>query len=168
VAGTAARFVALMNERAAALGMACTRYAFPSGFVDAGNYSCADDLAELASVDIRQPRIAALSRLATAAVPFPIKGGRLFLANNNPLVLSHYPGITGLKTGYTLAAGECLVATARRDGVHLVAVVLHSPNPGAQAQALLDAGFAAVHAAHRRAPATAPGGTIATPATAKE
>ncbi len=74
VAGTAARFVALMNERAAALGMGCTRYAFPSGFVDAGNYSCADDLAELASVDIRQPRIASLSRLATVAVPLPDQG----------------------------------------------------------------------------------------------
>ena len=146
VAGTAGRFVTLMNERAAQLGMGCTRYAFPSGFVDAHNYSCAADLAELASVDIRQPRISSLSRLSTVAVPFPIKGGRLFLANNNPLVLTHYPGITGLKTGWTVAAGECLVATAERRGVRLGVVLLHSPNPAAQGRALLDAGFAALGA----------------------
>ena len=114
VAGSVTRFVALMNARAAALGMACTRYAFPSGFVDTDNYSCADDLAELASVDIGEPRIEELSRQATVAVPFPIKGGKLFVTNNNPLVLAHYPGITGLKTGWTIAAGECLVVTARR------------------------------------------------------
>ncbi len=146
VAGSTSRFVALMNERAAALGMACTRYAFPSGFVDTDNYSCADDLAELASVDIAQPRIEELSRQAAVAVPFPIKGGKLFVTNNNPLVLAHYPGITGLKTGWTVAAGECLVATAQRAGVRLAVVLLHSPNPAAQARALLDAGFAALHA----------------------
>jgi len=142
VAGSATRFVALMNERAASLGMGCTRYAFPSGFIDAGNYSCADDLAELASVDIRQPRIESLSRLASAVVPFPIRGGHLFLNNNNPLVLAHYPGITGLKTGFTTAAGECLVATAERHGRRLAVVLLHSPNPAQQGRALLDAGFA--------------------------
>ena len=164
VAGTIPRFVAMMNARAAALGMACTRYAFPSGFVDTDNYSCADDLAELASVDIRQPRIEAFSRLATVAVPFPIKGGRLFLNNNNPLVLAGYPGITGLKTGYTLAAGECLVATARRDGVSLAVVLLHSPNPALQAKALLDAGFAAISQQHRRDRSS----TAPTPTAAKE
>ena len=146
VAGTTSRFVALMNARAAALGLACTRYAFPSGFVDTDNYSCADDLAELASVDIGEPRIEELSRQASVAVPFPIKGGKLFVTNNNPLVLAHYPGITGLKTGWTVAAGECLVVTARRGGVRLAAVLLHSPDPAAQARALLDAGFAALHA----------------------
>jgi D-alanyl-D-alanine carboxypeptidase len=148
VGGSVRRFVALMNERAAALGMGCTRYAFPSGFVDAGNYSCADDLAELADVDIRQPRIESLSRLAGAMVPFPIRGGRLFLNNNNPLVLAHYPGISGLKTGYTAAAGMCLVATARRGGTRLAVVLLHSPNIAAQGRALLDAGFAALAAGH--------------------
>jgi D-alanyl-D-alanine carboxypeptidase len=79
-------------------------------------------------------------------VPFPIRGGRLFVDNNNPLVLAHYPGITGLKTGYTAAAGMCLVATARRHGVRLAVVLLHSPNIASQGRALLDAGFAALAA----------------------
>ncbi len=146
VGGTVAHFVTLMNERAASLGLGCTRYAFPSGFVDTGNYSCAADLAELASVDIREPRIESLSREATVAVPFPIHGGKLFVTNNNPLVLARYPGITGLKTGWTVAAGECLVATAQRRGVRLAVVLLHSPNLAVQARALLDDGFAALHA----------------------
>jgi serine-type D-Ala-D-Ala carboxypeptidase (penicillin-binding protein 5/6) len=146
VGGTVGDFVRLMNERAAQLGMGCTRFAFPSGFVDTNNYSCAADLAQLADVDIGQPRIESLSRQASVALPFPIRGGKLFVANNNPLVLEHYPGITGLKTGWTVAAGECLVATAERHGVRLVAVLLHSPNLAVQARVLLDDGFAALHA----------------------
>ena len=67
-------------------------------------------------------------------LPFPIKGGKLYLYNNNPLLIYHYPGTTGLKTGFTDAAGRCLVATAERDGVRLGVVVLHSDAPGTQAR----------------------------------
>ncbi len=141
VAGTVPRFVARMNAEAAALGMGCTRYSSPSGYYDAGNFSCADDLAVLAHVDLEQPRLAAITRTYTAALPFPIKGGRLYLTNNNPLLIYHYQGVTGLKTGYTEAAGRCLVATAERDGVRLGVIVLHSTEPGTQAARLLDAGF---------------------------
>ena len=144
IAGTVPAFVSLMNSTAARLGLGCTRYSSPSGFYDAGNFSCADDLAELAAVDIEQPRIERFSRLASVGVPFPIHGGKLFVDNNNPLVLEGYPGITGQKTGYTLAAGMCLVATARRDGVRLGVVLLHSPNTGAQGAELLNAGFQAM------------------------
>ena len=62
----------------------------------------------------------------TAALPFPIKGGKLWLYNNNPLLIYHYPGTTGMKTGYTIAAGRCLVATAERHGVRLASSLLHS------------------------------------------
>ena len=75
-------------------------------------------------------------------LPFPIKGGRLYLYNNNPLLRAGYRGTTGLKTGYTEAAGLCLVATARRHGRRLGVVLLHSPDPGGQAKRLLDRGFA--------------------------
>ena len=142
VAGSVDRFVALMNTRAAQLGLACTRFSSPSGFYDQGNFSCGADLAVLAAVDLGQPRIEKLSSLANVALAFPIKGGKLYLSNNNPLVLGRYPGITGLKTGYTAAAGLCLVATARRAGLSLGVVLLDSPNPAAQARQLLDRGFA--------------------------
>ncbi len=78
-------------------------------------------------------------------LPFPIKGGKLYLYNNNPLLIYKYPGTTGMKTGYTEAAGRCLVATAERDGVKLGAVVLNSDAPGTQAKQLLDRGFRDVY-----------------------
>ncbi len=145
VAGTASRFVTLMNAEAAKLGMGCTRYSSPSGYVNRGNYSCAADLAMLAHVDLEQPRIASIVRTFTAALPFPIKGGRLYLYNNNPLLVYGYPGVTGLKTGYTLAAGKCLVATAERHGVRLGVVLLNSPNPAIEASDLLNLAFEQVY-----------------------
>jgi serine-type D-Ala-D-Ala carboxypeptidase (penicillin-binding protein 5/6) len=145
VAGTARRFVERMNAEAAKLGMGCTRYSSPSGYVNQGNYSCAADLAMLAHVDLEQPRIASIVHTYTAALPFPIKGGKLFLYNNNPLLTYGYPGVTGLKTGFTLAAGKCLVATAERHGVRLGVVLLNSPNPAIEASDLLNHGFERVY-----------------------
>jgi serine-type D-Ala-D-Ala carboxypeptidase (penicillin-binding protein 5/6) len=141
LAGSVNAFVARMNAEAAKLGMGCTRYSSPSGFYDAGNFSCAADLAMLAHVDLAQPRIARVVHTYSAALPFPIKGGKLYLYNNNPLLIYHYPGTTGLKTGWTIAAGRCLVATAERGGVRLGVVLLDSPDPGTQARQLLDRGF---------------------------
>lgn len=145
IAGSVSGFVGRMNVEAAKLGLGCTRYSSPSGYIDAANYSCAADLAVLAHEDLRQPRLAKIARTYTAALPFPIKGGRLYLYNNNPLLIYHYPGLTGLKTGFTAAAGRCLVATAERGGVRLGVVVLHSPDPGTQARQLLDRAFEGVY-----------------------
>jgi serine-type D-Ala-D-Ala carboxypeptidase (penicillin-binding protein 5/6) len=145
VAGTVNKFVVRMNEEAARLGLGCTRYSSPSGFYDAGNFSCAADLAVLAHVDMQQPRIAKVMGTYEAILPFPIKGGKLFLYNNNPLLIYKYPGVTGMKTGQTEAAGRCLVATAERHGVRLGAIVLNSEDPGTQARQLLDLGFERVY-----------------------
>jgi D-alanyl-D-alanine carboxypeptidase (penicillin-binding protein 5/6) len=145
VAGNVNAFVTRMNEEAARLGMGCTRYSSPSGYYDAGNYSCVADLAILAHVDLEQPRIASVVHTYSAALPFPIPGGKLYLYNNNPLLIYHYPGVTGMKTGQTEAAGRCLVATAERDGVRLGAIVLNSEAPGTQDRQLLDLGFEDVY-----------------------
>lgn len=145
VAGTVHRFVGEMNEEAARLGLGCTRYSSPSGFYNTHNYSCAADLAELAHIDLEQPRIARITRTYYAVLPFPIAGGRLYLYNNNPLLIYHYPGTTGMKTGETIEAGRCLVATAERHGVRLAVVLLHSPAPGNQARELLDDAFQHVY-----------------------
>ncbi len=130
VAGSVKHFVTRMNAEAAKLGMGCTHYSSPSGYYDERNYSCAADLALLAHADLQQPRLASIVRTYTAVLPFPIKGGRLYLYNNNPLLIYSYPGVTGMKTGYTEAAGRCLVATAERHGVRLGVVLMHSPDPG--------------------------------------
>jgi D-alanyl-D-alanine carboxypeptidase (penicillin-binding protein 5/6) len=145
VAGSIDKFVAQMNLEAARLGMGCSRFSSPSGYVNAGNFSCAADLAVLAHADLEQPRLARVVRTNSTELPFPIKGGNLYLYNNNPLLIYHYPGLTGLKTGFTDAAGRCLVATAERGGVRLGVVVLHSPDPGTQARQLLDRGFEGVY-----------------------
>jgi D-alanyl-D-alanine carboxypeptidase len=145
VAGSIGAFVKRMNSEAAKLGMGCTRYSSPSGYVDADNFSCAADLAVLAHEDLLQPRLAKIVRTFTAVLPFPTKGGKLYLYNNNPLLIYHYPGLTGLKTGFTAAAGRCLVATAERGGVRLGVVVLNSRNPGTQARQLLDRAFQGIY-----------------------
>jgi D-alanyl-D-alanine carboxypeptidase len=145
ISGSQSAFVRRMNAEAAQLGMGCTRYASPSGYVDRGNYSCPADLAILAHIDEGEHRIARVAHTLSAALPFPIKGGKLYLYNNNPLLIYHYPGTTGLKTGFTDAAGRCLVATAERDGVKLGVVVLDSDAPGTQSKQLLDRGFEHVY-----------------------
>jgi|ERR1700722_1240206 len=149
VSGSVSAFVDGMNSEAARLGLGCTHYTSPSGYTNARNYTCAADLAELAHVDLEQPRIAHIVRSSSAVLPFPIKGGKLYLYNNNPLLVYDYPGATGMKTGYTELAGDCLVATAERDGVSLGVVLLHSPELGRQAESLLNAGFEQVY--HQRA-----------------
>jgi serine-type D-Ala-D-Ala carboxypeptidase (penicillin-binding protein 5/6) len=143
-AGSVARFVAAMNARAQRMGLVCSRFSTPHGFEDRGNHSCTGDLAAMARAVLRVPRLARIVRSREAVLPFPIKGGKLYLYNNNPLLRQGYRGITGMKTGYTVAAGRCLVATARRGGVKLGVVLLHSRDPARQAQQLLDRGFSAL------------------------
>jgi serine-type D-Ala-D-Ala carboxypeptidase (penicillin-binding protein 5/6) len=143
-AGTVPRFVDLMNRRARQMGLACTRFSSVSGIRDRNNRSCAPDLAALGRAVLREPRLARIVRRRSVVLPFPIKGRKLYLYNNNPLLRSGYRGTTGVKTGYTAAAGRCLVATARRGRVRLGVVLLGSPDPGAHARRLLDRGFARV------------------------
>jgi serine-type D-Ala-D-Ala carboxypeptidase (penicillin-binding protein 5/6) len=142
VGGSQQRFVAMMNARADAMGLSCTHFSSVSGIVDRGNYSCALDLAALAHAVLGNPLLGQIVASRSAVLPFPIKGGKLYLYNNNPLLVMGYPGTNGVKTGYTTASGPCLVATARRGRTWLGVVLLHSANPAAQAQSLLNAGFA--------------------------
>jgi D-alanyl-D-alanine carboxypeptidase len=140
--GTVAGFVDLMNAKAAELGLSCSHFANPDGFVNRGNHSCAADLAAIARAVLREPRLARIVGRRSAVLPFPAKGGRLYLYNHNPLLRMRYRGTTGIKTGFTDEAGRCLVATARRGGRRLGVVLLGSPDPGRQAKHLLDRGFA--------------------------
>jgi D-alanyl-D-alanine carboxypeptidase len=141
VAGTQARFVTLMNQRATQLGLRCTHFATVSGIVDQGNYSCAQDLALIAHLVLEQPLLSRIVSSRSAILPFPIKGGKLYLYNNNPLLLLRYPGVDGVKTGFTDAAGQCLVAAARRGHTWLGVVLLHAGDTSTEAQQLLNAGF---------------------------
>ena len=144
IGGTQGHFVSMMNAQAQEMGLRCSRFARPDGYQDAGNHSCAVDLAALARAVLDEPRLAAIVKRKQAIVPFPIKGGKLWLNSHNPIVVEGYPGATGIKTGFTDAAGECIVATATRHGRRLGVILLHSPDLGRQATKLLDAGFRSV------------------------
>jgi len=153
VAGSEAAFVARMNARAAQLGTTAS-FTDASGLAeDPPNQATPLDLARLAQVAMAVPEFAAWAAAPSASIPALGPGA---LANRNELIGS-YPGATGVKTGFTTLAGQCLVASAERDGRTLFAVVLGSDDRAADTAALLDHGFAD----YRRA---APADT-ATPAT---
>lgn len=139
-AGSHAAFLAQMNAEAQRLGLHDTHYTSASGVKDAGNYSSAWDLAALTLYARRNPvfrRIVARQRIE---VPWsPPTNAKIYVNNN--FLLRMYPGANGVKTGYTHAAGWCLVASATRHGRTLIAVVLDSANMYADAKALLDLGF---------------------------
>jgi serine-type D-Ala-D-Ala carboxypeptidase (penicillin-binding protein 5/6) len=156
VGGTLDRFIAMMNARARAMGLSCTHFATVSGIVDRGNHSCTQDLATLAHAVLNQPLLAQIVSSASAVEPLPIKGGKVYLYNNNPLLIERYPGTDGVKTGFTTAAGQCLVATARRGHAWLGVVLLHSANIATQGTTILNAGFAALAPARHHAPGSAP------------
>jgi D-alanyl-D-alanine carboxypeptidase (penicillin-binding protein 5/6) len=137
----------MMNARARALGLGCTRFNSVSGVVDQDNHSCAADLALIAHEVVEQPLLGQIVGSRSAIVRFPIKGGKLFLYNNNPLLITDFPGTDGVKTGYTTASGPCLVATARRGRAWLGVVLLDSGNTLDQAETLLNAGFAKLRSA---------------------
>jgi len=136
-----ATFIVQMNARAAALGMADTHFVNPIGLDDPGQYSSAADLATAATELMRRfPEVAAMAAVPRRTLAATATHHAYGLYNLNDLIRK-YPGATGLKTGWTGRAGGCLIATAMRDGRHLMVVVLASPRNFDDAAALLDYGF---------------------------
>lgn len=123
-AGSERAWVALMNRRAKLLGLTCTHYADAHG-LDRRNRSCAADIATLAMRAMNEPRIVAIVRRRYARV-WPGSGKKLTLRTTNHLLRERYPGAIGLKTGYTIAAGFCLVAIVERGGQRIGIIVLGS------------------------------------------
>lgn len=140
VAGSVEGFVDRMNQRAEELGLRDTQFSSPNGLDDSG-YSTARDLAMLTTAAYRRSRFAAVVATKFHQIPAPA-GPPREIQNRNAL-LWLYPGGMGVKTGYTAAAGFCLVATAERDGLRLAAVLLGSPEQVfADAAEVLNHGFA--------------------------
>jgi len=140
-AGSRGAFLQLMNEKASELGLRDTHYTSPSGVVDRGNYSSAYDLAALARYAMAIPRFRAFTRTHIAHVKWAKPTYAKTYVNKN-LLIGTYGGADGVKTGWTTIAGHCLVASARRGGTRLIAVVLHAPDPYGDARRLLNLGFA--------------------------
>ncbi len=144
IAGSEQAFVVKMNERAAQLGMTDTNFVNCTGLDDEPNaaehLTSAYDIALMSRELLKHEAI----RKYTTIWMDTVRNGEFGLSNTNKLV-RFYNGTTGLKTGYTSAAGHCLSASAERGGVEYVAVVLHCGSSGDRfqsAKALLDYGFA--------------------------
>lgn len=132
--GGTERFVAWMNEEAAALGLEHTAFANPSGLDQEGHYSCAIDMARLMAYAMRDPAFARIASTANASV------GTRTMSNHNKL-LGTLQGCIGGKTGYTGSAGRTLVTCAERDGMRLIAVTLHDRNDWQDHASLYEYGF---------------------------
>ena len=133
-AGGLTPFVALMNEKAAALDMAHTSFANPNGLDADGHYSTARDMAVLAAAAVENPTFRRICSSRSVTI------GQRTMENHNRL-LRQVEGCVGLKTGYTQAAGRTLVSCTERDGCRLVAVTLQDGNDWADHAALYDYGF---------------------------
>lgn len=139
IAGSEAAFVEMMNNRAKELGMDNTVFLNTNGLDAEGQYSTARDVAIMSRELIKHEKVFDYTKIWTDS----LRDGKFELANTNRLV-RFYNGATGLKTGSTSQAGCCLSATANRDGMSLVAVVLGAPDTKsrfASATTLLNHGF---------------------------
>ena len=141
LAGSEGAFVAQMNQRAQELGMADTTFLNCTGLPAQGHVTSAHDIALMSrELILNHPKI----RDYTTIWMDSIRDGAFGLTNTNRLV-RFYQGTTGLKTGFTSSAQYCMSATAERDGMELIAVVMKSPSTNQRfddAKSLLDYGFA--------------------------
>lgn len=147
IAGSESGFVQMMNERAASLGMENTHFEDCCGLTDSDNhYTTARDIALMAQELItRYPQIKSYTTIWMENITHvTMQGSKEFgLANTNKL-LKQYPYTTGLKTGSTNKAKYCVCATANKDGVELIAVIMGCPNYKdrfTEAQSLLQFGY---------------------------
>jgi D-alanyl-D-alanine carboxypeptidase (penicillin-binding protein 5/6) len=136
VSGSREAFVEEMNERAEELGLEHTSYANPIGLDEAGNYSSARDLAELTRVLLRRPRFARIVDMPAAELE---SGLRPRVVENRNDLIAAYPWVSGVKTGYTLEAGNVLVGAAKGPGgARVISVVLGEPTETARDQDTLN------------------------------
>jgi serine-type D-Ala-D-Ala carboxypeptidase (penicillin-binding protein 5/6) len=138
--GSRRGFLLLMNAEAERLGLHDTHFNSPSGALDERNYSSAWDLAALARYAMRDARFRRIVRTRVKRVSWSAPTYAKEYVNKN-LLLGRYPGANGIKTGYTSKAGHCLVASAKRGRLELIAVVLRSGDTYGDARRLLNLGF---------------------------
>ena len=155
IGGSEPAFAELMNQKAAELGMTNTAFKNACGLDEAGHLSTARDVAIMSrEMLLNHPRITDYTTIWMDT----LRGGQTQLLNTNKL-LKRYQGVTGLKSGTTSGAGVCISASASRDGLDLLAVVLGAASSNERfdaATALLDYGFANFENVAAPAPENAP------------
>lgn len=140
ISGSTEAFSELMNKRAKELNMVNTHFVTPSGLDDAEHYTTAHDLAILAAAAMKNSDFAEIACQKAMNVQYVSPNYTRRFTNHNKL-LSIYNGCIGIKTGYTQKAGRCLVSSAEKNGVRLVAVTLNASDDWNDHQKMLNYGF---------------------------
>ena len=141
ISGSTEKFAAKMNERAQQIGMKNTHFVTPSGLDDEEHYSTAYDLAVLMSYALENEDFAQLTSQKSATVNFIEPSSKKTTYSNHNKLLSLYEYCIGGKTGYTMAAGRCLVSASKKDGLTLICVTLNDKNDWNDHISLYDYGF---------------------------
>ena len=138
IGGGTQAFADIMNKKAIELGAYNTNFVTPNGLHDEAHYTTAYDLARIAAEAMRNDTF----REIVSTEYYRAETGEIARTfKNKNRILWEYAGGTGVKTGYTKAAGRCLVFAAEQDGMELIGVVLNCPNMFEDAKAMLDYGF---------------------------
>lgn len=145
VSGSIPEFVKLMNSKAQELGLSDTHFVTPSGLDADGHYTTALDLARLTAYAMKEETFREIVACRSAEVEFGNPPYKRTLYNSNKM-LARYDGAIGVKTGFTDNARRCLVSTAERDGVTLIAVTLNAGDDWNDHTKMLDYGFTQVKA----------------------
>lgn len=142
IAGTSDAFVKLMNEKAKELGLKDTNFENVHGLDSDNHFSSAYDMAFIAKELLNHPKILEYSSIYEDYITHP-NGTNTWIVNTNKL-LNYYEGLDGLKTGYTTKSGYCITATAKRNNMRLISVVMGEENNKIRNQdtiSLLNYGF---------------------------
>jgi D-alanyl-D-alanine carboxypeptidase (penicillin-binding protein 5/6) len=145
IAGSVDNFAKLMTEKAHIIGAKNTNFTNSSGLPDPNHFTTAHDLARIAAYGYKNPLFTQIVSTEHKVLPPTVKGDIRDLYNENRM-LWFYEGGNGVKTGYTDAAGRCLVSGARRNNIQLIAVVLDSETMWSDSKTLLDFAFAQLKA----------------------
>ena len=139
VGGTLEHFVDLMNQKATSLGLCNTHFTNPHGLHDENHFTTAHDLALLMAYCVKNPIFLNISGCEKKIFSSSENLSRVMINHNR--LLRTYSGLIAGKTGYTKSSGRCLVTSAERDGLRLIAVTLNAPNDWQDHTNLFDFGF---------------------------
>lgn len=145
-AGSLPAFADMMNQKAKDIGMTGTHFVNANGMPDENHYSTAEDMARLARYAMENRNFRSIVSTKKKQIRY-IRPAEIFTCENSNELLYTYPGATGIKTGYTRAAGGCLAASAIRDNHELIVIIMHSRDMDSrftEAAQLLDYGFSLI------------------------
>lgn len=153
VGGNIENFVDMMNKKLNELNCRETHFANPNGLPDPDHISTARDIAKIASYCMKNDEFREIVGTEYATIHWIKPAGHKVDALNTNELFGKYPGITGIKTGYTLTAGGCMTASAKHGDIELIAVIMHSKDMDTRfidASKVLDYGFENIDKIHRR------------------